>query len=77
MVYEKYRSGPLDIGVAVKPAKFPFERTSIIKVVPRFMLQNNFLDPLVYLEENSDKQQVVPAPDGDLKNNTGLFYFEN
>ena len=43
----------MELGISIQKAPFPYQRTKVIKFVPRFYIINKLSVPIVIKEKNS------------------------
>jgi hypothetical protein len=49
----------LNFGIIIENGVFPFNRTKIIKIVPRYIIFNNLKDPIVIKQRNNKAQHII------------------
>ncbi len=49
----------LNFGIIIENGVFPFNRTKIIKIVPRYIIFNNLKDPIVIKQRNNLTQHII------------------
>lgn len=61
----------LSFGIVIETGVFPFNRTKIIKIVPRYIIYNNLDHPIIVKQKNNTKQYLIQPQAKEI------YFFEN